>query len=248
VLVGSFGLPGLAVHTHAQQSAAPKRIGVILVGASPDDALGRQFRQGLVDAGYSEGRDVIIDWQSTNGDFTRVPQLVGELIQRKVDVIVVETTPATLAVKRSTSTIPVVMTIVSDPVGSGIVANLARPGGNITGLSAMATDLTAKRLQLLKEAIPRLARVSALWSPDVLSHPKVIDDLKTVAPSLSIEVSTMSARTPEEITTALSATTRARAQALYVLDNAFFAAHRQMILEATSKGRLPVFGDRAFAE
>jgi putative ABC transport system substrate-binding protein len=126
VLLASFGLPGLAVHSHAQQLTSVKRVGVILVGASPDDALGRQFRQGLVDAGYSEGRDVFIDWQSTNGDFNRVPQLVGDLIQHKVDVIVVETTPATLAVKRATSTIPVVMTVVSDPVGSGIVANLAR--------------------------------------------------------------------------------------------------------------------------
>ena len=245
VLLGSFGF---SVHAHAQQSASPKRVGVILVAASPDDALGQQFRRGLVEAGYSEGHDVFIEWRSANGDFTRVPQLVGELIQRKVDVIVVETTPATLAVKRATSTIPVVMTIVSDPVGSGLVANLAHPGGNITGLSVMATDLTAKRLQLLKEAVPRLTKVAVLWSPDVPSHPKVIEDLKAVAPSLSIEVSTMSARTPEEISTALSAVTRAHAQALYVLDNAFFAAHRQMILEVTSKGRLPVFGDRGFAE
>jgi putative ABC transport system substrate-binding protein len=230
------------------QSASAKRIGVILIAASPEDKLGQQFRQGLVEAGYSEGRDVFIEWRSANGNFARVPQLVGELLEHNVDVIVVETTPAALAVKRATSTVPVVMTIVSDPVGSGLVANLAHPGGNITGLSVMATDLTAKRLQLLKEAIPRLTRVAVLWSPDVPFHRKVIEDLEAVAPLLSIEVSTMSARTSEEITVALSAANRAHAQALYVVDNAFFATNRQMILEVTSKSRLPVFGDRAFAD
>lgn len=210
--------------------------------------MGQQFRQGLVEAGYTEGRDILIDWRSANGDFARVPDLVGELIERKVDVIVVETTPAALAVKRATSTIPIVMTIVSDPVGSGLVANLAHPGGNITGLSVMATDLTAKRLQLLKETLPPLSRVAVLWSPDVPFHRKVIEDLKAAAPPLSIEVSTVSARTVEEINSALLVVNRAHVQALYIIDNAFFAAHRQMILEVASKSKLPVFGDRGFVE
>jgi len=188
---------------------------------------------------------------SSSGDrptaISLASQLLGELIQRRVDVIVVETTPAAQAVKRATSTIPVVLTIVSDPVGSGLVTSLAHPGGNITGLSLMATDLTAKRLQLLKETIPRLTRVAVLWSPDLQFHPQVVEDLKAAAPSLSIEVSAVSARTPEEIATALSAAHRAQAQALYVIDNAFFAIHRQMIIEVASKDKLPVFGDRAFA-
>src|SRR5262249_38517428 len=146
------------------------------------------------------------------------------------------------------STVPVVMTIVSDPVGSGLVSNLAHPDGNITGLSVMATDLTAKRLQLLKETIPNLTKVAVLWSPDLKFHPKVIEDLKATAPKQSIDVVTMSASSLDEIKEALSALGRARAQALYVLDNAFFATHRKVILEAATKGRLPVFGDRAFAE
>jgi putative ABC transport system substrate-binding protein len=234
------------LHVDAQQPALPRRIGVLLVAASPEGVLGQQFRQGLAEAGYSEGRDVVIEWRSAAGDFNRVAALVAELIQLKVDVIVVETTPAALAVKRATTTVPVVMTIVSDPIGSGLVANLARPGGNITGLSLMATDLAAKRLQLLKDAIPRLTRVAVLWSPDVSFHPKVIEDLKAAAPALSIEVSTLSARTPDEIRAALSTLTRV--QALYIIDNAFFATHRQLILDATNKSKVPVFGDRAFVE
>ena len=115
----------------------------------------RQFRQGLRDAGYAEGRDVVIEWRSANGDYARVPELVADLVQRKVDVIVVDSTVATRAAKRATSTIPIVMAIVADPVGSGLVASLAHPGGNVTGLSIMTTELSAKRLQLLKETIPR---------------------------------------------------------------------------------------------
>ena len=115
---------------------------------------------------------MVIEWRSANGDYNRVPELAAELVQRKVDVIVVESTPAAQAVKRATSTIPIVMAIVADPVGSGLVASLAHPGGNVTGLSIMATELSAKRLQLLKEAIPRLTRVAVLWNPDTPWQPK----------------------------------------------------------------------------
>ena len=114
------------------------------------------FRQGLHDAGYAEGRDVVIEWRSANGDFNQIPQLAADLVQRKVDVIVVDSTLATRTLKRATSTIPIVMALVADPVGSGLAANLAHPGENVTGLSMMITELSAKRLQLLKEAIPRV--------------------------------------------------------------------------------------------
>jgi putative ABC transport system substrate-binding protein len=232
---------------YAQQPAALRSIGVLLVAASPGDVLAQQFRQGLIEAGYSEGRDVVIEWRSADGDFARVPSLVADLVQRKVDVIVVETTPATLAAKNATSAIPIVMTIVSDPVGSGLVTSLARPGGNVTGFSLMTTDLSAKRLQLLKETIPRLIRVAVLWNPDTPSHPKVIDELRAAAPSLRIELNFASARTPEEFSRAFSAVNRGRAQALYVIDDAFFGRNRNSILALASESRLPVFGDRGFA-
>lgn len=114
---------------------------------------------------HIEGRDVVVEWRSANGDYDLVPPLVADLIQRKVDVIVVTSTPATQAAKRATSTVPIVMALVADPVGSGLVASLAHPGANVTGLSFMTTELSPKRLQLLKETIPRLTRVAVLLEP-----------------------------------------------------------------------------------
>ena len=160
--VAVFGPLGFPSAADAQQPASPRRIGVLIWGGfSSESKLAQQFRLGLLDAGYAEGRDVVIEWRSTS-DYARVPELVADLVQRKVEVIVVASTVAAQAAKRATSTIPIVMAVVADPVGSGLVANLAHPGGNVTGLSMMTSDLTAKRLQLLKEAIPRLTRVAVL--------------------------------------------------------------------------------------
>jgi putative ABC transport system substrate-binding protein len=244
--VGLFGLPSIA---DGQQPAAPRRIGVLSVSFSSESREAREFRQGLRDAGYAEGRDVVIEWRSANGNYDRVPELVADLMQRKVDVIVVGSTVAVQAVQRATSTIPIVMAAVADPVGSGLVANLAHPGGNVTGLSPMTVELSAKRLQLLKETIPRLTRVTVLWNPATPYHPKVIEDLKAVAPSLSIELSFVGVRRPEEFGPAFSAVSRAHAQALYVIEDAFFLAHQTMLLKLALEARLPaIFGTRAFAD
>jgi len=234
---------------HAQQPASPRRIGVLLVARSPEHRDVQQFRQGLRDAGYTEGRDVVIEWRSANGDYSRVPALAADLVQRKVDVIVVEATLATQALKRATSTIPIVLAVVADPVGSGLVANLAHPGGNVTGLSLMVADLSAKRLQLLKEAIPRLTRVAVLWNPATPYHPKVVEDLKAVAPSLSIELVFVGVRTTEQLGPAFSTVGRAHVQALYVINDAFFFNHRTTLLKLSSKARLPVlYEERNFPD
>jgi putative tryptophan/tyrosine transport system substrate-binding protein len=234
---------------HAQQPASPRRIGVLLAVSSLESKELLEFRQGLRDAGYAEGRDVVIEWRSINGDNDRIPELAADLVQRKLDVIVVESTAATHAVKRATSTIPIVMTLVSDPVGSGLVANLAHPGENVTGFSAMGTELAVKRLQLLKDTIPRLTRVAVLWNPDARSHTKAVEDLKAIAPSLSIHLSFMSARTPEEIGPAFSAVSRAHAQALSVLSDAQLLVHRRTLLGLASKARLPaIYIERRFAD
>ena len=152
----------------------------------PESKEAQAFRQGLLDAGYAEGRDVVIEWRLANGDFAQVPELVADLVQRKVDVIVVQSTLAAEVAKQATSSIPIVMANVADPVGSGLVANLRHPGGNVTGLSLMSAELGAKRLELFKQTIPRLTRVAVLWNPDTPWHPKAIADLKRAAPSLSI--------------------------------------------------------------
>jgi putative ABC transport system substrate-binding protein len=207
------------------------------------------FQEGLKDAGYAEGRDVVIEWRSTNGDYHRIPELAADLVQRKVDVIVADTTNAARAAKRATSTIAIVMASVADPVGSGLVRSLAHPGGNVTGLSVMLAELSAKRLQLLKEAIPHLTRVAVLWNPDTPWHPKAIEELKAAAPSLSMDLSFVGARTSEEFAPAFSAMRRARAQALYVSGDAFFFAHRLTLLKLASKARLPaIFTQRQVVE
>jgi len=248
-LVASLGAFCLPCASDAQQPASPRLIGVLLVAFSLESKEAQAFRQGLRDAGYAEGRDVVIEWRSVNGDYARIPALATDLVQRKVDVIVVDSTPGAQAVKRATSTIPIVMAVIGDPVGSGIVANLAHPGGNVTGFSVLAAALSAKRLQLLKETIPRLTRVTALWNPDTRWHAKAVEELKAVAPSLSIELSFVSVRTPEDFSPAFSAASRAHAQALYVLDDAQFVVHRRTLLKLASKAQLPdTYGVRHFPD
>jgi len=187
----------------------------------------------------------VIDWRFANGDYARIPELVADLVKRKPDVIVVETTLATRALKRATSTIPIVMALVADPVRSGLITSLARPGGNVTGLSLMAAELDAKRLQLFKEAIPRLTRVAVLWNPDTPWHPKAIADLKAAAPALSLKLSLVGARTHDEFSAAFSEISRTHAQGLYLMDDGIFFAHRTTLLNLMSKARLPTsFSDK----
>jgi putative ABC transport system substrate-binding protein len=158
---------------------------------------------------------------------------------------VADTTPATRAAQQATSTIPIVMAIVADPVGDRLVAKLSQPGGNVTGLSIMLAELSAKRLQLAKEAMPTLTRVVALWNPPTPYHAKAVENLKAVAPSLAIELNVVSARTPEEIDPAFEAVNRAHAQALYVIDSPPFFTHRTTLLRLAAKARLAVISGEA---
>jgi putative tryptophan/tyrosine transport system substrate-binding protein len=232
-----------------QQVASPRRIGVLLVGLSPESKEAKQFRLGLRDAGYSEGRDVVIEWRSANGDYDRVPELVADLIRNKMDVIVQDSTIGTDVTKRATSTIPIVMALVLDPIGSGLVGNLAHPVGNVTGLSMMATELYPKRLQLLKEVNPQLTRVAVFWNPDHPFHAKAVEILKAIAPSLSLELSFMGVRTPEQFGPAFSDVSLAKAQALYVVEDPIFFAHRMPLLKLASSARLPTIHEtRRFPE
>jgi putative ABC transport system substrate-binding protein len=164
--------------TAEAQQPLPRRVGVLLVGLTPESKEAKQFRLGLRDAGYSEGRDVVIEWRSAHGDYDRVPALVADLVQSKVDMIVQDSTVGTELTKRATSTIPIVMALVLDPVGSSLIQSLAHPGGNVTGLSMMATELYPKRLQLLKDIIPKLTRVAVLWNPDHPFNVKALVEFK----------------------------------------------------------------------
>jgi putative tryptophan/tyrosine transport system substrate-binding protein len=240
---------GLGGGADAQQPASAWRIGVLLVGISVERKEVQEFRQGLRDTGYSEGRDLVIEWRFADGDYGRVPALVADLVKRRVDVIVVDSTVGTRAAKRATSTIPIVMALVADPVGSGLVANLAHPGGNVTGLTNMLAELSAKRLQLLKEAVPRTTKVAVLWNPETPYSPKVIEELKAAAPSLSIELKFVGVRTLDELGPAFSAVSRAHAQALYVIEDNLFTTHRTTLLKLASKVRLPtLYGERIWVD
>ena len=232
----------------AQQAASPRRIGFLLI--SPDSKAAESFRQGLREAGYIEGRDVVIEWRVANGDYTRVPELVADLIQQRVEVMVHDSTVGTEVAKRSTSTIPIVMALVLDPVASGLVKSLANPGGNVTGLS-MHTEipLHAKRLQFLKEMIPDLTRAAVMWNPDHPLHGSAIENIKTIGPRMSIELSFVGVRTPEQFAPAFSDIDRAKAQALMVMDDPIFFAHRTILLQLASAARLPTMHDlRRFPE
>ncbi|HTS53398.1 MAG TPA: ABC transporter substrate-binding protein [Burkholderiales bacterium] len=232
----------------AEQPAPPRRIGVLLVGWLPEQKEVQEFRNGLLDAGYVEGRDLVIEWRSAAGDYQKIPQLLADLIQHRVDVIVVDGAPAALAAARATSTIPIVMGPVADPLGSGLVTNLAHPGGNITGPSLMLDELIKKRLQLLKELVPRATKVTVLWNPDTPFHKKAIEDLKAAAPSLSIELKFVGVRIPKELDPAFSAASRSHAEALYVIGDTFFFANRGTLVKLASRARLPViYGTREFA-
>ena len=247
-LIGSASV-ALPLATHAQQAQSPRHIGVLLVGLSPDSKEVRHFRLGLRDAGYSEGRDVVIEWRSANGDYDRVPELVADLVRSKIDVMVMDSTIGTEVAKRATSTIPIVMALVIDPVGSGLVDSLAQPGGNVTGVSMMTMDIHPRRLQLLKELIPQLTRVGVFWNPDHPTHAKALKELRAVAPSLSIEPSFVAVQRPEQFDPAFSDVTQANVQALYVIDDPIFFAHRTILFKLASAAQLPTSCDgRRFAE
>jgi ABC-type uncharacterized transport system substrate-binding protein len=222
----------------AQQNTSPRRIGVLLVGLTPDSKPARSFLQGLRDAGYSVGSNVVIEWRLARGDYDRVPELVADLVRTQVDVMVMDSTIGTDAAMRATSTIPIIMALVVDPVGSRLVKSLARPGGNVTGLSMMTSDLNSKRLQMLKDVVPGLARVSVLWNPDHPFHHQVIKDLKAIAPSLSIALSLESVQSTEELDQTFADVRRVGAQAVYVVEDPFFFSASTELLRLTSESRL----------
>jgi putative ABC transport system substrate-binding protein len=204
----------------------------------------------LRDAGYFEGRNVVIEWRYAKGDYGKVSAFVDEFVRSKINVMVMDSTIGTEVAKRATTTIPIVMALVLDPVGSGLIESLAKPGANVTGLSMMSTvDLNSKRLQLLKEVIPNLARAAVMWNPDHPLHAKQVQDLKERAPSLTIELSFAAVRAPEQIGSAFSDFSQAKAQALYVIEDPLFFANRQKILSSASDAQLPTLHDlRRFPE
>ncbi len=220
----------------AQQPGKVPRIGVIRPG-SPPDPFAEAFLQGLRDLGYVEGRTIAIEYRWAQGNPERFSDLTEELVRLKVDVIVTTGPAGGFAAKGATGTIPIVVPVMADPVGAGLVASLARPGGNLTGLSMMSPELSEKRLELLKEAFPRVSRVAVLRDPR--QAPTDLRATEAAAGALGLHLQVLEVRDINDLEAALAAAKKGRAGALNVLPSGFFSAHRARIVEAVAKARLP---------
>ncbi len=248
-----MGAPGLLMGmltAVAQQPARIFQIGYLTTGSSSENLhLLDAFRQGLRDLAYVEGQHFRIESRATEGKNARLPDLAAELVRLKLDVIVTQGTPATLAAHQATKTIPIVILGVTDPVASGFAASLARPGGNVTGLSGMVHDLAGKRLELLKEAVPGASRIAVLSNPTNLTMALHLRETGAAARSLRVQLHILDAGDPNELDRAFSRMTRGRADALVVLGDSMFFAQRRRIVQLAARSRLPaIFWRREFAE
>ena len=235
----------------AQQPGKMARLGFLTASGRAGSAhLTEAFLQGLRDLGYVEGKNIAIEYRLADGKFERLPELAADLVRLKVDVIVAVVTQPSLAAKAATATIPVVMVAVSDPVGSGLVASLARPGGNLTGTSAMTAETAGKPLGLLKETLPKISRVAALWNPaNPVFQAAQLREVEVTAKALGVKLQSLQARDPEEIDRAFKAIAKERTRALQVLGDPVFTTHRKQIVELALKHRLPaVSGVKEFAD
>jgi putative ABC transport system substrate-binding protein len=197
------------------------------------------FRQGLRELGYVEGQNILLDYRWAEGKSDRYPVLVGELVHLGADVIVTWGTQATLAAKRATNTIPIVAGGSGDLVGEGLVASLARPGGNVTGLTNIDPDLSAKRLQLLRETFPRVARVAVLYHGGPGGDQQELSETQTAAEALRIQIQSLQVKEPSEFRNAYVTMAKERAEALVILHGSFTAFHRKELIELAFKHRLP---------
>jgi len=247
-LLVSLALLAAPLVSGAQQATVP-RIGFL--GAASASGYAPQleaFRQGLRDLGYVEGKTIVIEYRWAEGKYARLPELAAELVRRKVDVLVTHGVPGTLAAKRVTTTIPIVIAAVGDAVASGLVASLARPGANLTGLSYLLPELTAKRLELLKEAVPRIARVAMLLNPANPANGPILQAVNATATTLKVEVHQVEAHGPQDFEGALSAVASRRGDALVVIDDGMLVANAGGVAALAAKTRLPSTGFKEFAE
>jgi len=226
----------------AQQAGKVPRIGCLSL-TSPSDRppLLDAFRQRLREIGWVEGQNIVIDYRYAEGQVDRLPDLAAELVRLKVDLIVASAgTQVATAAKNATETIPIVMIYVRDPVGTGLIASLARPGGNVTGVSGSAgLELFAKQLELLKETVPKIRRVAILSNPDNAYHQLAIREVNVAARSLGVQLQLLEARGPNEFDAAFAAMAKERVEALLVLSDTIFGSHATRLADLAARSRLP---------
>ena len=245
------GLFTVPLAANAQPTGKVRRIGYLGSGSSTDVPQRiAPFRQGLRELGWVEGQNIVIDLRIAESRFDRLPDLAAELVRLKVDVIVATPTPAVVAAKNATGTIPIVMIGVGDPVGLGLIASLAHPGGNLTGLSwSVGVEIWAKQLEVLKEIVPKVHRVAVLSNPANPVHALAIRDVKVAARSLGLQLQLLEVRVPDEFDGAFAAMAKERVGALLVISDSIFSAQRARIAELEAKNQLPsMHGFRDAAE
>jgi len=242
IIVLLIGLTLASVHlADAQQPTKVSRIGY-LTGTTPDGQLDRieAFRQGLRELGYVEGKNIVIEWRSAEGKLDRLPARAAELVRLKVDIIVTAGPSATRAAKEATNTIPIVISQDPDPVGNGFVASLAQPGGNITGLSSLTADLSGKRLELLKEIIPKLTRVAVFGtSISTGSNVQQRREIELAAEAFKVQLQYLDVLDPKDIETAFQEASKGRADAVLVVPSSVLISRRKQVVELAVKSRLP---------
>jgi putative tryptophan/tyrosine transport system substrate-binding protein len=241
----------LAAPFPAEAQGLPK-VGYLSIGSASDPrrvALLSAFQQGLRDLGYVEGKSILVEVRFDEGNYDRLPDLAAELARLKVDIILAYATPAARAAQKATKAIPVVMSAVVDPVRTGLVASLGRPGANITGLSLMAPELIGKQMQLLKELAPRVSRVAVVWNPANASNIPQLREAQVTAPALGLRLQPLEARGPDDIDRAFAAMMSERADGLIVVVEGVFIDNRIRIARLAEKARVPaVYGLREHTE
>ena len=236
----SFVLFTVGFSVHAQQSAKVPRIAYVggtALAANADRV--EAFKQGLRELGYVEGKNIVVEWRFADGEESRLPALVAELVRLKIDIIVAGGPSVTRAAQKATSTIPIVMGFHLDPVGSGAIASLARPGGNITGLSTMAVDLNGKRLELLKEAFPKVARVAFLWQSGGTDGNMAFSGMEAAAKALRLKLLSLEVRGPDDFDSAFARAKRDGVQALIASPGGIINTEQRQVLNLAAKNRLP---------
>jgi putative ABC transport system substrate-binding protein len=232
---------------HAQSVAKAPRIGILNPAFDPHPPL-EAFRQGLRDLGYVEGHTIVLEYRFADGRFERLPELAAELVRLKVDVILAVGVPAVQAAQHATGTIPIVFPVASDPVGQGLVASLAQPGGNITGVSFQDPEFMGKRLELLRQVVPGVTRVAYLWDAALLNA-RAWQETETAARALGVQLLPVEVREPYPFDQAFATMAAAHADALITLPSTVFLNRRTQIVDLASKTRLPgIFPDRELVD
>ena len=227
----------------AQQSTKIPRVGFLLVGGSPDPSRRDAFRQGLRELGYIEEKNIHLEWRFADGKLDRLDELSMELVRRKVDVFVTSGNMAIRAAKRATQTIPIVMALASDPVENGFVESLARPRGNITGLTTLGGQLSGKRVELLKEILPPLSRLLVLGNSAAPGNAQTVQQTADIAKALGVTLVYKDVSTVTDLEPAFKKAPRSRPEAALILPNAVLLLHRKTLVELSARHRLPTMYD-----